>query len=305
MTFDGRVFAGITVLAAVVESGSFIRAAEALSLSPSGVSKAISRLEKHLGIRLLDRTTRSQTLTDEGRQLYETVRPHMAGIESAADAASGSAHVVQGRLRVNVDPFFSKTVLAAKLPGFLEKYPELSVELIMRDNVGDLVADGFDVAIRFGNPPSGTLVARKLLDTSILTVASPDYLSKHGRPNHPRDVVNYDRILFLNPVTAKPFEWEFHRGAEVIRVSAEGRLLVSDVETMHEVCTKGGGIAQVMSIGTQRLIREHALVDLFPDWPNERFPLYALFPSRRHLAAKVRTFIEFCLSTLGTQDVDS
>ncbi|MGF6471324.1 DNA-binding transcriptional LysR family regulator [Paraburkholderia youngii] len=152
MTFDGRLFAGITVLAAVAESGSFVRAAEALGVSPSGVSRAISRLEKQIGVRLLDRTTRSQTLTDEGRRLYQTVSPHLVGIECAASTASGSAGVVQGKLRVNVDPFFSRTVLASKLPGFLRQFPELSVELIMRDDVGDLVADGFDLAIRFGPP---------------------------------------------------------------------------------------------------------------------------------------------------------
>ena len=150
MTFDGRLFSGITVLAAVAESGSFVRAADALGLSPSGVSRAVSRLEKRVGVRLLDRTTRSQTMTDEGRRLYESVVPHLTGIEEAASAASGSANVVQGKLRVNVDPFFSRTVLASRLPDFLAHHPDLSLELIMRDDVGDLVADGFDLAVRFG-----------------------------------------------------------------------------------------------------------------------------------------------------------
>ena len=298
LTFDGRLFAGITVLAAVAESGSFVRAAEALALSPSGVSRAISRLEKRIGVRLLDRTTRSQTLTDEGRRLFESVSPHMSGIESAAAVASGSANVVRGRLRVNVDPFFSRTVLASRLPGFLGQYPELSLELIMRDDVGDLVADGFDVAVRFGMPPVGTLVARKLLDTGIVTVASPVYINTRGRPNHPHDVVHHDRVLFYNPVTARPFEWEFHKGKKVVSVPVSGRLLVSDVGTMLRACVSGAGIAQVMSIGTETLLAEQALVDLFPDWPDECFPLYALFPSRRHLAAKVQAFIDFCVDTL-------
>jgi DNA-binding transcriptional LysR family regulator len=288
MTFDGRLFSGITVLAAVAESGSFVRAADALGLSPSGVSRAVSRLEKRVGVRLLDRTTRSQTMTDEGRRLYESVVPHLTGIEEAASAASGSANVVQGKLRVNVDPFFSRTVLASRLPDFLAHHPDLSLELIMRDDVGDLVADGFDLAVRFGPPPMGTLV-----------VASPRYVAEHGKPANPEDVRKHQRIMFYNPVTAKPFEWEFHRGKKVTEIPAEGRLLVSDVETMLGACIAGAGIAQVMEIGVEQVMRDGLLVDIFPDWSDERFPLYALFPSRRHRAAKVEAFIKFCLESLS------
>ncbi|CAG9243725.1 LysR family transcriptional regulator [Paraburkholderia caribensis] len=299
MTFDGRLFSGITVLAAVAESGSFVRAADALGLSASGVSRAVSRLEKRVGVRLLDRTTRSQTLTDEGRRLYEAVFPHLTGIEEAASATSGAANVVQGRLRVNVDPFFSRTVLASRLPGFLERFPDVEVELIMRDDVGDMVADGFDMAVRFGPPPTETLICRKLLDTRILTVASPDYVARYGMPVSPHEVVDHQRILFYNPVTAKPFEWEFHRGKEIVRIPAQGRLLVSDVGTMLGACIAGAGMAQVMSIGVQKLMDDCLLTSVLPDWTEEKFPLYALFPSRRHPAAKVRAFIEFCIESLG------
>ncbi|MFF7710303.1 LysR substrate-binding domain-containing protein [Pseudomonas sp. NPDC007930] len=294
MTFDGRLFSGITVLAAVVESGSFVRAADALGLSPSGVSRAISRLEKHLGVRLLERTTRAQALTDEGRRLVNAIGPHMAGIEAAAAVVSGASGVVRGKLRVNLDPFFSRTVLASRLPEFLALHPALAVEMIMRDNVGDLVADGFDLAIRFGPPAAGSLIARKLLDTRIITVASPGYLARHGRPAHPNEVVQHSRILFFNAAASKPFEWEFHRAGQVITLPAEGRLLVSDVGTMLEACVRDGGIAQVMALGTEALLRQGRLVDLFPDWPDERFALYALYPSRRQQAAKLKAFIEFC-----------
>jgi DNA-binding transcriptional LysR family regulator len=215
-----------------------VRAADALGLSPSGVSRAISRLEKRVGVRLLDRTTRSQTLTDEGRRPYDAVGPHLSGIEEAASAASGSANVVQGKLRVNVDPFFSRTVLPSRLPEFLGRHPDLSLELIMRDDVGDLVADGFDLAVRFGPPPMETLVARKLLETRIITVASPGYLSEHGTPGNPERVRQHQRNMFYNPVTARPFEWEFHRAKKVTEIPAEGRFLVSDVETMR--CAPSG-----------------------------------------------------------------
>src|ERR1700744_1954735 len=141
MPFDGRLLAGVRFLAAVIEGGSFVRAAEALGLSASGVSRAVARLEGRGGVRLLDRTTRSVCLTDEGRRFFEQVSPLMAGIEEAAILASGSAGSVRGRLRVNVDPLFLRIAVAARLPEFLACFPDLSLELITRDTIGDLVAE--------------------------------------------------------------------------------------------------------------------------------------------------------------------
>jgi DNA-binding transcriptional LysR family regulator len=206
---------------------------------------------------------------------------------------------VQGKLRVNVDPFFARTVLASRLPDFLANHPDLSLELIMRDAAGDLVADGFDLAVRFGQPPTGTLIARKLHETRVITVASPRYVAEHGKPGNPGEVRGHQRIMFYNPVTARPFEWEFHRGKKVTEIPAEGRLLVSDVETMLGACIAGAGIAQVLEIGVEQMMRDGLLVDIFPDWSDERFPLYALFPSRRHRAAKVEAFINFCIESLS------
>ena len=216
MTFDSKLLSGLTVLIAVVEAGTIARAAEALGLSPSGVSRALSRLEQRVGARLLARTTRSLSLTDEGRRFYEQVGPHLAGIEEAAIAASGSANKVLGRLRVNVDPYFARIVLSAHLAAFLTRYPDVSVELIMRDSVGDLVADGFDLALRFGEPPVGSFVARKLIETRVLTVASPAYIKTHGRPRHPKDVEARDCIDFYDAANGRPYDWEVKRRKEVI-----------------------------------------------------------------------------------------
>ncbi len=216
MAFDGKLLSGVTVLIAVVEAGTIARAAEALGLSPSGVSRAISRLEQRVGARLLARTTRSLSLTDEGRRFYEQVGPHLAGIEEAAIEAAGSASKVRGRLRVNIDPFFSRIVLSRHLAAFLARYPDLSVELIMRDSVGDLVADGFDLALRFGEPPVGSFVARKLIETRVLTVASPSYIKAHGKPRHPKEIEGRDCIDFYDAANARPYDWEMRRKKEVL-----------------------------------------------------------------------------------------
>src|SRR6266404_659466 len=178
MAFDGRLVANVGVLAAIVEGGSFARAADALGLSPSGISRAVSRLEARIGVRLLDRTTRSVTLTDEGRRLYAEISPLMTGIEDAFTQTAGAAAIVRGRLRVNVDTSLSRMLFAPHIGGFLDRYPEITLDLITREQVGDLVGDGFGLAGRFGTPPSASLVARKLLETRTGTVAAPSYLKK-------------------------------------------------------------------------------------------------------------------------------
>ena len=298
MAFDGKLLSGVTVLIAVVEAGTIARAAEALGLSPSGVSRALSRLEQRVGARLLARTTRSLSLTDEGRRFYEQVGPHLAGIEEAAIEASGSSSKVRGRLRVNIDPYFSRIVLSGHLSGFLARYPDVSLELIMRDSVGDLVADGFDLALRFGEPPVGSFVARKLIETRVITVASPGYIKAHGRPRHPKEIEQRECIDFYDATNARPYDWELRRGKEVIQLQIKGRLLVSDSGTLIGACEAGAGIAQILELGCRPLLESGRLIELFPEWSEERFPLYAIYPSRLHRAAKVRAFIEFCLEIM-------
>ncbi|PXW25728.1 LysR family transcriptional regulator [Paraburkholderia caballeronis] len=293
MTIDGKLFSGVSVLFAVVEAGTIARAAEALGLSPSGVSRALARLEQRVGARLLARTTRTLSLTDEGRRFYEQVGPHLDAIEEAAIEAAGSADRVRGRLRVNIDPYFSRVVLSKHMAKFLARYPELFVELIMRDSVGDLVADGFDLALRFGEPPTGSFVARKLAQTRVVTVASPGYLKAHGKPAHPRDIETRDCIDFYDATNGRPYPWELHRKGEVLSLRVKGRLLTSDSGTLLGACEAGFGIAQIIEIGCEALLRSGRLVELFPGWSDERFPLYAIFPSRLHRAAKVRAFVDF------------
>ena len=293
MTADTRILGGVSTLVAVVESGSFVRAAEALGVTQSAVSRAVSRLETRLGIRLLHRTTRSVKLTAEGQRFYEEIAPMLSGIRDAVTSATGAAAVVSGRLRVNIDPFVSRLLLAPQIGSFLNRYPELSLELITRDSLGDLIGEGFDVAVRFGDPPTSSLVVRRVLETRILTIAAPRYIERHGRPTKPSELSRHHCIQFRNPGTGQPFEWEFHQGRKIVPVKTSGRLLLTDVGTMLGACIAGAGIAQVMALGVQDLLDGGQLVELFPDWPNEKFPLFALYPSRTLPPAKLRAFLDF------------
>jgi DNA-binding transcriptional LysR family regulator len=296
--FDERMLNGMSVFTAIVDAGSFAAAGEQLDMSQSGVSRAVARLEARLGIRLFDRTTRVVSLTDEGRRFYEQVTPLIAGLEEAAATASGGATAVRGRLRVNIDPFFSRLVLGPRLESFMNDYPELRLELITRDQLGDMVTDGFDLAVRFGEPRASSLIARKLLDTRILTVAAPSYLKRRGRPLTPQELGSGQHacIEYRDPETGRPFGWEFHRRRKKLAVPTDGRLVVNDVATLLSVCLSGYGIAQVMQLSAQQALADGRLIDLFPDWPDERFPLYALYPSRHHPPAKTRAFLEFVRS---------
>jgi DNA-binding transcriptional LysR family regulator len=293
METDARILGGITTLSAVVESGSFVKAAKALGVTQSAVSRAIGKLEVRIGIRLFHRTTRTVKLTAEGRQLYEEIAPLVHGIENAVTSASGAGVSVKGHLRINIDPLFSRLLVAPAIGMFLDRYPELSLELVTRSLPGDLVSEGFDVGIRFGDPAPSSLVVRKLLDTRILTVAAPSYVERFGRPNKPSDLSRHHCLQFRNSATGQPYEWEFHRGRRVVPVKTGSRLMLTDAGTLLATCLAGVGIAQVMNLEIQPLLDSGKLINLFPDWPDETFPLYMLYPSRTLPPAKLRAFIDF------------
>ncbi|XXR53114.1 LysR family transcriptional regulator [Sorangium sp. So ce381] len=287
---------GLGVLRAVVEAGSFVGAGEALGLTQSAVSRAIARLEDRVGVRLFRRTARSISLTDEGLRYYESVAPHLAAIEDATIEAGGSSAKVRGRLRVNVDGSVGQFVLTPRLGPFLARHPELSMEIAVRDRMGDLIRDGFDVAVRFGQPEPSALKARLLLRTRIVTCASPAYLARHGAPRRPSDIEKHPCVLMRDPSTGSPFAWEFVRGKKVVRVSASGQLMVNGVGPLLAACLAGQGIAQVLELYTRELLADGRLVQVLPEWAEETYPLYAYHHAAQLMSAKVRAFLEFVVA---------
>jgi len=263
-------------------------------LSASGVSRSVARLEAKIGVRLLERTTRALRLTGEGTRLYELAAPHLSGIEEAADAVAGAAAQVRGVLRVSLNPLFVRYVLAPRLPEFLARHPELEIRMVPVPDAADLVAEGVDVAVRFGPQPASSMSSRLLLNTRVLTVAAPAYLKRHGRPKVPQDLAGHECLQYINPQDGRVFDWEFHRGKEVLVVETRGRLTLTDGDALVRACVAGAGVAQMLALGFESLITGGALVDLFPDWPDERFPLYAIRPSRRLPPAAVEAFLDFC-----------
>ena len=292
MSFDARILTGVGVLGAVVEAGNFARAGEALGLTPSGVSRAVARLEARVGVRLFDRTPRSATLTEEGLQFYNHVMPLLASIEDAASEAAGAAAMVSGKLRVNVDPWFARMVLAPNLQRFLGEYPLLSVDLIVSNHREEMMT-GVDVAVRFGPPDASSLIVRKLLETPILTVAAPAYLERHGEPRSPHDLVHHEALLFRDPQTGLPFPWEFHQGGEIVEIKVSSRLVLDDPSVAVTACVAGQGIFQSLAIGLAPFLARGDLVPILPEWSEELYPLYAYHASRHLPPAKVGAFLDF------------
>ena len=292
MGFDTRLLTGISVLAEVVATGSFARAAEALGMTPSGVSRAVARLEARVGVRLFDRTPRSVTLTEEGQRFYERVVPLLGSMEEAATELAGSSATVSGRLRISVDPWFARMTLAQQFPRFTQQYPELSVEMLVSNHREEMMT-GTDLAIRFGPTEDSSLIARKLLDTRVLTCASPGYVRKHGAPATPHDLQDHEAVLFRDPQTGRPFPWEFTRKGIVTCVEVRGRLVTDDPSVAIAACVAGQGIFQSLELGLDGWLKAGKLVQLLPEWAEERFPLYAYYHSRQHPPAKIRAFLNF------------
>jgi len=293
MSFDARLLSGIGVMIAVVDRGGFARAGDELGLTPSGVSCAIARLEAQLGVRLFHRTPRLVELTEEGRRFHAEVSPLLAAIQDAAEGAGAAAVNVRGRLKVNTDPWFARVILAPRLPELLRLHPELQLEFVVSNHREEMMHGGVDVAVRFGSPPDSAMIARKLLETRVVTCAAAAYLARRGIPQSPADVVQHDVLLFRDPETGRPFPWEFHRAGETVTTRVKGRVVIDDPSAALAACEAGGGLFQSFESGLAPWLSDGRLAQVLTDWAEERFPLYALYPSRRQTPAKVRAFLDF------------
>jgi len=288
---------GLGILGAVVEAGSFVGAGEALGMTQSAVSRAVARLEDRVGVRMFRRTARSISLTDERRRFYESSAPHLRAIDEATIDAADSSAKVRGRLRVNVDPGTGQFVLTPRLQPFLARHPELFVEIAVRDRMGDLVREGFDVAVRFGLPEPSTLKARLLMRTRVLTCASPEYVARHGIPRRPADLEKHQCVLMRDPSTGSHFGWEFVRGKKIVPVNASGQLMVNGVGPMLAACLAGQGVAQILELYTREFLADGRLIQVLPEWAEETYPLYAYRHAAPLVSAKVRAFLEFVESS--------
>jgi DNA-binding transcriptional LysR family regulator len=197
---------------------------------------------------------------------------------------------------VNVDAGTAQFVLTPRLQPFLAQHPELAVEITVRDRMGDLVREGFDVSIRFGIPEPSALRARLLMRTRVITCASPAYLKRHGTPRHPAEIRKHQCVLMRNPATGSHFEWEFVRGRKAVPVNVTGQLLVNEAGPLLAACIAGQGVAQVLELYVREHLADGRLVQVLPEWSDETWPLYAYHHSAQLMSAKVRAFLDFVVA---------
>jgi len=284
--------AAIQVFAQVVESGSFAKAAERLGVSTSAASRQIAELEGHLQTRLLNRTTRRVSLTESGRAFYERSVQLLADLEEAEQEAAQAAVVPRGTIRLTTSVNFGVRHVAPAIAEFLARYPDVRFDVSLADRMVDLVEEGFDLAIRIGEPGGENLVARKLGETRLVPCASPGYLAEHGAPTTPEELAQHNCLTYEYVSPRKVWRFRDKAGAERhVRVS--GALHSNNGDILAEAAARGAGIVFEPAFIVGPDVRAGRLVPLLQDFVPAPLPIYALYPSRKHLSAKVRRFVEF------------
>ncbi len=294
-------FSAIPVFVAVVECGGFSPAARMLGISKSAVSKRITLLEQRLGVKLLHRTTRKLSLTEAGKHYFEHAAKAHAAARDAEDAVAQLQGEPQGTLRINTPMSFGRLHVAPFIPAFLKRYPKISVDMVMDDKVVDLVGEGFDVAIRAGNLPDSSLIARKLAPLHSVLCASPEYIKTHGLPKQLIDLKQHNCMLFSYSRDVK--EWTFinsEGSSQAVEVS--GNYQVNNSEALHEALLQGLGIGRLPTFVAGPDIKSGKLVKLFESYRMPHKTVYAVFLERQYMPAKVRAFLDFAVEYFGDDE---
>jgi DNA-binding transcriptional LysR family regulator len=293
----------------VIERGSFAGAARELNLSPAVVTRLVADLEEHLGARLINRTTRRLSLTDTGELYLERVRQILTEIDEAEALASAATSEPRGHLRVLCPPAFAVHQIAKHLPKFRAMYPRVTLELSAPGPV-ETVDENFDVTIltEGRRPLDGSFVARRLARSEVILCASPEYLDRHGRPKHPDELEGHENMVppFLRELTFHLGAWgdDDPPGESVTLVPERSALSTTHTDTMYAAALAGLGITGLPSFVAEDALMEHALERVLPQWHLLATTMYAGMPTRKHVPARTRVFVDFLVATFGGEDRD-
>lgn len=278
----------LLVFTRVVQAGSFTAAARLLKMPKSSVSRKVSDLEERIGARLLHRTTRKLGLTDAGRIYFERAAPIVSDIEQVDQAVAELQATPRGLLRVTAPLSFE--LLGPMVASFLERNPDVQIDLVCTDRVVNLVEEGFDVAVRAGHLADSTLIARRLGVLRSVLVAAPSYLKRHPRLKSPTDLEKHPCITFGSIPT--PTSWTLHFGEKKVEVRISARMSTNDMELMRDAARAGIGIALLGEHFCAADFRKGRLKRVLADWCSEETPVHAVYPTARHLSPKVAAFVE-------------
>jgi len=289
-------FQEMRAFVAVVDAGSFVRAADTLNISKTAVSRLVADLEARLGTRLLHRTTRRLSLTQEGEVFQERCKGLLEGVEEAEAELRAHAGEVMGQLRVNVPVTFGLLQLAPLWPRFMAAHPKVTLEVTLADRLVDLVDEGYDLAVRIARLPSSSLVSRRLAATRMVLCASPEYLRRHGAPMHPLDIAQHSVITYT--LLAMGDQWEFRGPEGPVGVKVLPRMRTNSGDTCSAAAVGHQGIVLQPSFLVAAHLASGALVEVLPEYPSIELGIYAVYPSRKHLTPKVRALIDFLVDAL-------
>ncbi|MEB2514132.1 LysR family transcriptional regulator [Pseudomonas sp. YuFO20] len=279
------------VFCTVVDKGTFVGAAEPLEMSKAAISRYVSALEERLGARLLHRTTRKLSLTEEGRQFYHQAREVLALMDQAEEAVTSAAPEPSGVLRVNAPVSFGVLHLAPLWGAFMSAHPNVELDISLNDRLVDLVDEGFDAAIRIARMENSSLVGRRLAGTRMCLCASPDYLASHTPLRTLADLAEHGVIAYTNFATGN--EWLFDGPDGRVSVRTRSSVRCNNGDTCRSIAIAGGGIALQPSFMVGEDLRSGTLVEILPEYRSIELGIYVVYPTRKHLASKVRALISF------------
>jgi DNA-binding transcriptional LysR family regulator len=276
---------------AVVDAGSFVRAAEALNLSKAAVSRYVGELESRLGVRLLHRTTRKLSTTEDGEIFQARCRELLAGVDEAEGEITAHAGEAVGQLKVNVPVTFGLMHLAPLWAEFMTRHPKVTLDVTLSDRVVDLVEEGYDLAVRIARLPSSSLISRKLTSTRMVLCASPTYLRDHGVPTDPSEIASHAVMAYT--LLSMGENWEFVGPQASVSVKVTPRMRSNSGETCCAAALKHQGIVLQPAFLVDPHLRSGALVEVMPQYRSIELGVYAVYPTRKHVTTKVRLLIDF------------
>lgn len=283
----------------IVQTGSFTRAADALQTHKAHLSRQLTQLERELGVRLLERTTRSLSLTEVGREFYERAACILASVDDARLAMQQTQAEPRGTLRLSCGVEFGMLAVSSWIQRYLQHYPKVNVDADFTGRIVDLVHEGFDLAIRVGPLPDSTLAARRIGSLSYALYAAPHYLQQHPTPTTPDELTQHATAVFVGP-THRPV-WEFTQGTQTRRITLTPRLRASNTFTIRDAAAQGLGIAMLPRLVGEPLVSEGRLTTVLDDWQIPDVPVHAVFASARYLAPKVRAFVDLAVGMFVAQ----
>lgn len=288
----------LKIFVRLVESRSFTRAADLLRLPRSTVSTALADLEQRVGTRLLNRTTRRMSLTEDGGAFYERCLRLLADYEETEGLFRQSSALPRGKVRIDVPGRLGRLVIAPALPDFLARYPDIEIDMGVTDRTADLVQEGIDCAIRVGPLSDSSLVARKIGDLVLINCASPTYLQRHGTPRAIADLSSHFAVNYASPASGRIAEWEYVEGKEVRTMGLRSRVTVNNAEAYIACCLAGLGLIQIPAYDVQNHIEAGELVDVLGDWRAAPMPVTLLYPHRQHVSRRLQVFTDWVTSLL-------